>query len=61
MLISIKSEITHLNFEGNEMGDENCKELCLMVAELNTPLVLNRSKCAITDIGGAYLAEMIGN
>lgn len=43
------------------MGDENCKELCSMVAELNTPLVLNLSKCAITDIGGAYLAEMIGN
>lgn len=43
------------------MGDENCKELCSMVSELMTPLVLNLAKCAITDIGGAYIAEMIGN
>jgi hypothetical protein len=33
-LIRVKSKITHLNFEGNEFGDEVTSELCNCMIEI---------------------------
>jgi hypothetical protein len=35
-LIRIKSKITHLNFEGNEFGDEITSDLCKCLLELKS-------------------------
>lgn len=55
--------MTHLNLEGNELGDEICiKEICQgIVHTLGSIVFLNLSKCQITDVGAQGLAEVIAN
>jgi Ran GTPase-activating protein (RanGAP) involved in mRNA processing and transport len=58
-LIKVKSKISHLNFEGNEFGDEVCAELCRCFEEIRSVNVLNMSKCNITDYGAQYISELL--
>jgi Ran GTPase-activating protein (RanGAP) involved in mRNA processing and transport len=58
-LIESKSKISHLNFEGNEFGDEICVELCKCISEIRGVQVLNMSKCGITDHGAQALSELL--
>jgi Leucine Rich repeat len=57
--IDVKANLTHLNFEGNEIGDETCRVLCEMIMDMRTIQALNLSKCEITDLGATFLAEII--
>ena len=54
-----RAKITHVNMEGNEIGDEVVKELCEMMMYLRGIQFLNLSKCAITDVGAISLAEVV--
>ena len=59
-MLNVKpSGITHLMFEGNLFGDETCKLMCDMIPQLGYVLVLNISKCSITDVGAEYIAELL--
>lgn len=58
-LMKVKSKISHLNFEGNEFGDEICSEICKCIIELKTVHVLNMSKCGITDYGANHISELL--
>ncbi len=55
----IRSKLTHLNLENNEIGDEVCKELCDLILEVGAIQVLNLSKCNITDVGAYHIAEIL--
>lgn len=46
-------------FEGNLFGDETLKLICKMIPQLGYVLVLNISKCNITDIGAEFIAELL--
>jgi hypothetical protein len=46
-----KRQISFLNFEGNQMGDEACREVCDGVIKSGSVKVLNLSKNNITDNG----------
>ena len=43
--------ISYLNFEGNMMGDEGCKEICEGIKHSTRVKVVNLSKNNITDVG----------
>jgi hypothetical protein len=45
--------------EGNEMGDLCFAEMCRMIYEVWSLLVINFSKCALTDQGACYLSEVL--
>ena len=45
--------------EGNEFGDECCRVICEMLRHMNSVLVVNLSKCAITDVGAEYLGILL--
>jgi hypothetical protein len=45
--------------EGNEMGDASFAECCRMLYEIWSILVINFSKCRLTDQGASYLAEVL--
>lgn len=57
--VDTRAKITHLNFEGNEIGDDTVKELGEMMMYLRGIQFLNLSKCGITDVGAISLAEVI--
>lgn len=58
-LLRCKSKITHLSFEGNEIGDEITSDICKCLIELKNVHVLNLSKCGITDYGAQVISEML--
>ena len=58
-LLRVKSKITHLNFEGNEFGDDITSEICKCIMEIKNVQVLNLSKCGITDYGAQAISELL--
>jgi len=58
-LLMFKSKITHLSFEGNEIGDEITSDICKCLTELKNVHVLNLSKCGVTDYGAQAISEML--
>lgn len=58
-LLDYRIKLTHMSFDGNEIGDEVCKELCTFVTKMGTLAVLNVSKCSISDVGAGYIAKLL--
>ena len=57
--MKLKPDLTHMILEGNEFGDECCKVVCDMLIKLGTVVVLNLSKCSITDIGAESISKLV--
>lgn len=58
-IIDKRCPLTHLCLEGNNMGDASIAEICYMVERTFTMLVVNLSKCNISDLGAEYLGHML--
>ncbi|CDW87404.1 UNKNOWN [Stylonychia lemnae] len=54
-----KRVISNLNFEGNLMGDECCKEICSGIVQSLHLKILNLSKNNLTDVGAQYISEVL--
>lgn len=51
--------LTHINLDGNLVGDTVCMELCETIKCLKALEVLNLSKCNITDISTEQIASLL--
>jgi Ran GTPase-activating protein (RanGAP) involved in mRNA processing and transport len=60
-MLERKIKLTHLSLDGNEIGDQVCQELCGFLSKMGAIQMLNLSKCAITDYGAQYLANLLEN
>ena len=60
-LIEMKTKLTHLSLDGNEVGDFVCMDICGMIETMATLQVINLSKCNITDIGSLHVSGLIEN
>ena len=58
VLIKNKIFITHLNLDGNLIGDKIVSDLCEMIHRLRSIYALNLSKCEITDAGAEEIATI---
>ena len=58
-LIKVKSKISHLNFEGNEFGDDVTTDICKCLIDIKNVQVLNLSKCGITDYGAQAISDLL--
>jgi Ran GTPase-activating protein (RanGAP) involved in mRNA processing and transport len=61
ILTGLGVQLTSLNIEGNEIGDQACQEVCSIFHKDSSLQTLNMSKCLITDGGVIYLAELLKN
>jgi Leucine Rich repeat len=60
-MLDYRVKLTHLSLDGNEIGDEICKELCIFITKMGSLSVLNISKCAITCLGAKEIAKVLDN
>ena len=51
--------ISHLNFEGQDMGDESCRIICDLLGKVGSVLILNLCKNNITCLGAEYLSTVL--
>ncbi len=58
-LLKQKMTISHLSFEGNDMGDESCRVVCDMITRIGSVVILNLSKCNITCAGAEHVAILL--
>lgn len=55
-LMDVRARLTHLNLDGNHIGDQTCGELCTLFSHQRSLKVLNLSKCSISDAGAHHVA-----
>lgn len=51
--------VSHLSFDGNDMGDESCRIICELVARIGSVVILNLSKNCITCAGAEHVATLM--
>jgi hypothetical protein len=51
--------ISHLNFEGQEIGDESCRIICDLVSKIGSVVIINLCKNNITCIGAEYISSLV--
>jgi hypothetical protein len=59
MVVEHYIKLTHINLEGNNMGDVSIGLLCDMINYVATVQVLNVSKNELTCVGAQHLARAI--
>jgi Ran GTPase-activating protein (RanGAP) involved in mRNA processing and transport len=57
----MRSRLTHLSLDGNQVGDTVIQEVCSTICHLKTMQVVNFSKCACTDFGAFHIASLLTN
>ena len=59
IVVKNRMTLSHLNFEGQDMGDDSCHIICELIQKIGSVIIINLSKNNISCIGAEYISQMI--
>ena len=59
IVLKKRMTLSHLNFEGQDMGDDSCHIICELLQKIVSVIIINLSKNNISCIGAEYISQVI--